>query len=310
MYSKILLIGDPHFKVNNKKETDKFINETYNYLEKNKVDSIIILGDTLHTHEKINIKPFCRAIDFITKLSKYAIIYVLIGNHDRENNKVFLTNEHPFKGLENNKIKIIWKTEKYNDLLFVPYVENGRFNEAIKDINLKEINIIFAHQEFYGAKMKNYTSINGDKWPLENPIIFSGHIHSFQKIQKNIIYTGTPYQLNFGENEDKALLLIEKQGKNINYKRIKLNYVKKITLKYENIDDNFIFDKNNEYRIIINEKQKHFSHKFKDCKIVYNFDKEIIKDNILNINSFKDILKKNIEKNFDIEEKKLYYSII
>ncbi len=49
----------------------------------------------------------------------------------------------------------------------VPYVPPGRFVEALNIIDnewWKNVNCIFAHQEFYGCKMGAIESIEGDKW--------------------------------------------------------------------------------------------------------------------------------------------------
>ena len=159
----ILLIGDPHFKVSNSLETEQLYNETKNYLEKTKdLDFIVVLGDILDTHEKIHVQPFCKSIDFIKMLASYKKTYIIIGNHDRINNNVYMTEEHPFTSLkDSDNIVIIDKTLKEGDFYFVPYVPNGRFLEAIGN-DFKEVKAIFAHQEFKGCKMGAIISEHGD----------------------------------------------------------------------------------------------------------------------------------------------------
>ena len=98
-----LLIGDPHFKNDNAYESNQLIEEIYKLIKKNNYDKIIILGDILDTHEKINLRPFLKATEFIINLSKITKTYVLIGNHDRRNNNIFLTEEHPFLALKNKR---------------------------------------------------------------------------------------------------------------------------------------------------------------------------------------------------------------
>ena len=207
--NRILLIGDPHFKVSNKLETDQFTKSTLEYLEENSSDLgfIVVLGDILDTHEKIHTQPFCRAVQFLTSLSKLIKTYVLIGNHDRINNNVFMTPEHPFTGMDqNDNLIIVDSTIQENDFVFVPYVPNGRFKEALShiDYDFSKAIAIFAHQEFKGCKMGAIISEDGDIWEENLPPIFSGHIHDFQQPQKNILYTGTPFQHSFSDKNDKA----------------------------------------------------------------------------------------------------------
>ena len=51
----ILAIGDTHFKPDNVIDSYDFINKLEQYIIKNndKIDYIVVLGDILHTHEKI-----------------------------------------------------------------------------------------------------------------------------------------------------------------------------------------------------------------------------------------------------------------
>ena len=209
---KQLLIGDPHFKTNNRDETDKFTKSTLEWLEENYsgLDRIVIMGDVLDTHEKIHLKPLMRATEFIFNLSQYADVIVLIGNHDRPSNDTFLTDEHslyPLKYMAGAAdINIIDKGwwDKKNGFVYVPYVETGRFMEALRHIGVttndlegKEIKAIFAHQEFVGAQLGGIVSIAGDGWSKEYPPIYSGHIHQYQVLEHGVTYIGTPYQTGF-----------------------------------------------------------------------------------------------------------------
>ena len=225
---KILLIGDPHFKTSNRLETDQLFDETKRYLDENEIDLIVVLGDVLDTHEKIHVQPLCRSILFIKMLAFYQKTFVLIGNHDRINNNVYMTDEHPFTSLKNynENLVIVDKTVVWNDFYFVPYVPNGRFKEALGE-NFENSSAIFAHQEFLGCKMGGIISENGDKWEEDLPPVFSGHIHDYQEVQKNIIYTGTPFQHCFSDGEERGLFVLDIKDKDWNLERIELNIIKK-----------------------------------------------------------------------------------
>ena len=303
---KILLIGDPHFKTSNSLESQQFIDEVRNYLEKNRdsLDFIVVLGDILDTHEKVHVQPLCRANLFIKLLYSLKKTYVLIGNHDRINNNVYMTDEHPFTSLKNisDDLIIVDKTHYDKEFCFVPYVPNGRFEEAIGE-GKGETECFFAHQEFEGCKMGGIISESGDKWDEENPPVFSGHIHDFQQPQKNIVYTGTPFQHNFSDIEEKGIFLLKFEDKQRwELEKIELNIIKK-RLETMNISDfekyqvpkncllkiNFIGETSLIKKIL---DKKSIKEKIKKNKISYKITIKNSKKIIKTSNSFGENLKK------------------
>ena len=130
------IIGDPHFKVSNTKESTLFSERCINLAKEKQPDLIICLGDVLDRHETIHVNPLMQATKFLNELRLIAPTFTLIGNHDRCNNSNFLTDEHPFTALhcwENMTIvdKVLVKEIKGQKFVFVPYVPPGRFNEAL-----------------------------------------------------------------------------------------------------------------------------------------------------------------------------------
>ena len=236
MYPKVIVIGDPHFKVNNVKETDEMVSAILEVCNDHKPDFIVVLGDVLDRHETIHVSPLVRATDFLRKLKEISHTYVLIGNHDLKNNRQFLSNEHPFSPLlEWSNLTVVDTTTsniiKGKKFVFVPYVPPGRFVEALDKIeNWKEAQCIFAHQEFKGAKMGAIVSEEGDEWPLEYPQVVSGHIHDYQELQQNVLYTGTPIQHTYGDRHDKTISLFT-FCEQTQHKRIPLKVQKKLIVK-------------------------------------------------------------------------------
>lgn len=231
---KILAIGDEHFENKNEIETTLMCNKIYEIVLKESPDIIVSLGDAVHTHEIIHMAPFKRVIGFFHKLSQMVKhLYILVGNHDRPNNTVFLTEDSPFlacKAWPNTTI--VDQVVVQDNLVFVPYVQIGRFMEAlatknITDENISQYDIIFAHQEFRGSRMGAIVSTEGDIWPSDYPMCISGHIHDFQELQPNMIYPGTPIQLGYGAPV-KGVMLIEVKDRQIKYDFIDLNLPKKI----------------------------------------------------------------------------------
>jgi len=210
--TKILCIGDPHFKTDNEVEVNMFIERIISLLEKEQPDLCVILGDVLHTHENVHVSPLNKAYEFITKVKNIAETVVLVGNHDMINQTQYLTKNHWMNGMkewDNLTIvdTVIKKTIGDNTFYFSPYTPNGRFVEALNtlDEEWRNATCIFAHQEFLGSKFGGIISTHGDAWDEKFPQVISGHIHGRQTPQSNILYTGSALQNCFGESDKNTI---------------------------------------------------------------------------------------------------------
>jgi len=218
---KIFAIGDPHFKKGNLHFMKWACQEILEIARREEPDLCICLGDTLDTNNRIEMRAQRDAINFFFQLAEICPLIILIGNHDRENKTDFLSDVHPFFGLKKTpNITVvdstIWDTQR--NFIYVPYVAPGRFREALEKVDYypddtdpeDQPRLIFAHQEirgsFYGSK-KNSVSEDGDVWNSKYPLIISGHIHEYQ-VLPGVVYVGTFYQQNYGENANKALMMI------------------------------------------------------------------------------------------------------
>lgn len=241
----VIAIGDQHFKVDNIPDVELFINRITNLVEKKKPDFVVLLGDLLDTHERLHTIPLNKAYEFINNIRKVSKTYILTGNHDMVNHLQFLTNNHWLNYLKewtnvvvvDNVVLEVINNKKF---VFVPYVEPGRFLEALNTLEEEwaDADCIFAHQEFHGCKMGAIVSLEGDKWPEDYPNIVSGHIHNNQKPQKNIYYPGSSIQIAFGENQDNiiASLTFKEDEKDYELEEIDLKLPKKKII-YTNIED-------------------------------------------------------------------------
>lgn len=233
----ILTIGDPHFKHDNGESTEELTVKLLELIKSriDDLDAVAILGDILHNHEKVDIPSHCRAMDCIMSIHDLLCVenkkrkrdvrnhsnvpiplYIIIGNHDRVNNRVFMTDEHIFRPLKKWKNTIVVDKAMLHspkpgfEILLMPYVAPGRFQEAYesviseRDLNTK-VNLVLAHQEFQGAKMNKITSNEGDHWDSLKPLCVSGHVHDYQVLKSNLIYTGTPIQHGFSDMGKKTV---------------------------------------------------------------------------------------------------------
>lgn len=212
---KAFVIGDPHFKAKLLEEGGEFAERTLKAARRAGPDFIVVLGDTLDTHEVVRVQPHNLACDLVEGLSRIAPVYLLIGNHDFINQSQFLTTNHIFGPLKKWKnVTVVDKPvyDTYGDYSFVfcPYVQPGRFTEALDRLVSEGetwdlADCIFAHQEFHGCKMGAITSEEGDKWDEAYPPVISGHIHNAQTVGENVFYPGSALQHAFGEDPDKRL---------------------------------------------------------------------------------------------------------
>lgn len=246
---KILFIGDPHFKVKNTEYIPLFTTRILNIAESNKLDFIVVAGDLLDNHDRVDVEPLNLAIQFIDSLRQIVTTFVLVGNHDYKNNQQFLSDHHWMNALkqwhnvtvvDNVTVYTVNKGSIDHQFLFLPYVPPGRFVEAIETKismqNIYDFKTIFAHQEFYGCKMGPIESTNGDKWDTKWPIVISGHIHNKQWSQSNIYYPGSAMQHAFGQSVENTVSILTFLGDELSYEEVDLQ-MPKLIIKYLSVSD-------------------------------------------------------------------------
>ena len=284
--TKVLAVGDQHFKIDNIPLINKFIKKIIDIIDDKKPDVVVLLGDLLHTHERIHTLPLNKAYEFIDDVRKLCKTYILVGNHDHINGTQFLSTNHWLNGLKewDNVIIIDNVLEDYineEKFIFMPYVPPSRFEEALNTLedDWKDAICIFAHQEFYNCKMGGILSVEGDKWSLEYPNVISGHIHERQQLQENVYYTGSSLEMSYGQNKENIVAYIEfEDEKSYNLEEISLKLPRK-KIEYfdiENIDDFKIVDKTeDEIKLSLNGNYDEFKS-FKKTKKY----KELVKEGI------------------------------
>jgi DNA repair exonuclease SbcCD nuclease subunit len=212
--ARVVIIGDPHFRVDNIQEVEMFIDRITNLVAVEKPDFVVCLGDLLHTHERLHTLVLNKAYDFVKRISSISKFFILVGNHDYIQNQQFLSENHWMNGMKEwDNVTIVDKVIDYKingcDFVLLPYVPNGRFLEALNGKGgWESATCIFAHQEFYGCKMGAIISVDGDKWDESWPQIISGHIHSKQRPQPNIYYPGASIQTAFGESDENIIATV------------------------------------------------------------------------------------------------------
>lgn len=246
MSAKILVIGDPHIKDGKLNTTETLISSCIRTARTREVDAIVVLGDILDTHERCKMQPFNKACDMLERLSEVAPVYLLIGNHDRATNQVYLGHEHFFRGYLKGwpRIHIVDSVQVHQiadkKFVFIPYVPNGRLYEAIDTLNdsewYRDTIACFGHIEVDGIEY-NGRPCGAEEWKDEWPMLFDGHIHDYSRLKSNVVVVGTSYQVSHGESENKGVMVIEAADKDhIITKRVAISIQKKKTITV-NVDD-------------------------------------------------------------------------
>jgi len=250
--------------------------------------------------------------------------YILVGNHDMENNMQFLTTNHWMNGMKEWNNVVIVDTVVVLDInsdkfVFVPYVTVGRFEEALNTVEgWKEASCIFAHQEFYGCKMGAIVSIEGDKWSLQYPSVVSGHIHSKQTIQENVYYSGSAMQHAFGESEENIIAYFTFEGGKYEKEEVNLQLPRKkiVYMDVDDLDDYTLPDTDDKIKLTISGEYEQFkalkkTKKYKNLvetgvKVVFKQKKAEVKKKVDSLKAdviegidFQDILDKLVTEQAD-----------
>ena len=247
---KTLFVGDPHFKIKNVEYIPLFVSKILSIVDEHPdLDFVVVAGDLLDNHDRVDVEPYNLALDFINALRHRVKTFVIVGNHDYKNNQQFLTDHHWMNALKwwDNVFVVDDVYESIlggADFLFVPYTPPGRFVEAICTKFVKgeftRFSAVFAHQEFRGCKMGPIESKIGDEWDLDWPLVISGHVHNKQWSQENVYYPGSAMQHAFGQSVDNTVSIIEwvkDSGQcRIEYDEIDLK-MPRLVIKYLSVKD-------------------------------------------------------------------------
>ena len=185
-----------------------FLEYFFDYCRKRHIKKIFFAGDLFHTKTKVDTIEFVKTKEIFSRNYQDFDIYMIVGNHDMPLQN---TTEGSILFALNDYAEVI-KDYSYFDLSEVRY----HFMSYRKEPVLPEFkysdgkNILIAHQDIVGFKMNDYRlSLEGVdlKAFKKFDIIFSGHYHMHQH-KSNLVYIGSPFQINFGERGQKKGFII------------------------------------------------------------------------------------------------------
>lgn len=188
----------------------KFFNEQFfPYLEKNKIDTIVHLGDIFENRNNVNINVL-NAVDKLieNQFSKYNT-YFLVGNHDSYfKTSIDVNSVKTFRKFKNITVVDDITRTKFGDksaLLVSWRVDKAEFMKKVANKNI-ECNLCFGHFEINGFNLNNAKTcdfgIDPEFFMNNFDITFSGHFHGRKLLEKNgkkVQYIGNAYQLTRGD---------------------------------------------------------------------------------------------------------------
>ena len=218
MINKLYHISDIHIRLyERQKEYRQVFNNLYKYLSKieNKNQSLVVFtGDLFHDKNTLSPQNVTIAYQLLDKISNILPIVLIQGNHDANyNNFNRMDSITPIiNSLNKNNIYYINDDGflQYDNLTFYLYNDKNSYTQIIREDDKIKIGL-------YHGVVNNCVSDNGFKLTNDNvnintfngmDYVLLGDIHKHQKLQDNIIYSGSLIQQNFKQTIDNHGVLV------------------------------------------------------------------------------------------------------
>ena len=214
---KIAIITDQHFGARNDSLHfldfyEKFYSETFfPRLEKEKIDTVLILGDTFDRRKYMNFYTLQRAKKmFFDVLSEKNIkVHMLVGNHDTYYKNTNEVNSPELLLLEEyDNINVIAHpchiTLDGTQIAMMPWICPENYEDSMKLIKDSTATVCMGHFEITGFQMyrgaPSHDGLSAESFSKFDAV-FSGHYHH-KSSSGNIHYLGNPYELTWQDYDD------------------------------------------------------------------------------------------------------------
>ena len=268
---KIALITDQH--LDGRKGNINFWNYWQRFyddiffptLEKEKIDTIIDLGDTFDNRKSIDFNTYDRITEnYFKKLQPYEV-HMLVGNHSiyyKNTNKInspeLLLNQY-------KNIKIYTESEDVKlggkNFLMLPWINRENYDDVLKTLNNSKSDICCAHLELAGFEMTPGLVMDHGMDPKlfhRFERVWSGHYHHKSK-RGNIQYLGNPYQMYWNDYKDtRGFHIYDTETDRLRFIKNPYEMFEKISYDDSNFDYNkydVSSHKNKYIKIIVDEKR-------------------------------------------------------
>jgi DNA repair exonuclease SbcCD nuclease subunit len=183
-------------------------------MREKRIDDIAILGDLTDAKDRHDSILVNRLVANLKTLAKVGRVFILRGNHD------FIDEQHPFFRFLHRPPDINYINTPtlhfFHDFsaLFIPCTRDGElFKRQAQET--KQPEYILTHQTYDGCLSENGTKLNGIPPSVFKDYpgrVWSGDIHTPQKVGKKIEYVGAPYPIKFGDLYKPRCVLLSATG--------------------------------------------------------------------------------------------------
>jgi DNA repair exonuclease SbcCD nuclease subunit len=228
------LITDTHWGFRNDasifiEHNKKFLDDVFfPFLEDNKIDTIIHLGDLVDRRKYININTAHRLrVDFLDKIVERNInFHIIAGNHDtyyKNTNQVNSLREFVVDKYPNFNVIDMEATEVTFDglsILMLPWICDENRSQVMSKINDSKAQIVMGHLELKGFEMsRGNPSDHGDDRSIFNKfdMVFSGHFHH-RSTDGTIFYLGSHCEFTWADYDDpRGFHVFDTETRQINF---------------------------------------------------------------------------------------------
>ena len=213
---KIAIITDQHFGA--RKGADyihnyfkKFYDNTFfPYLEKNKIDTIMDMGDTFDNRRNIDLATLeWSKKNYYDRLQAMGItVHTIVGNHTAYYKDTNEINTVELLLKEYNNVKVYAEPTNINlgglDILLLPWINEENKLQTLEMMDTTKASVIMGHLELNGfVATRGHTMEHGMDTKVFDKFyrVYSGHYHTRSNNGK-IYYLGNPYEMFWNDVKD------------------------------------------------------------------------------------------------------------
>jgi len=258
---KIAILGDTHFGAS--KSSDrmhdhfaKFYGFFFDYLHKKNITHLIQEGDLFDIRKEVQFNTIYRSKEyFFDKLDMYGIsMYVIAGNHDvlhKNTNRINSINSLLGDNERIHVIDMVPQTIPFGDAAIdlFPWINQENLDTSLKFAADSKSKFAVGHFEFANFPMHPgtmaETGMNHASFSTYQKV-FSGHYHTISQ-KDNILYTGTPCELNWSDCSDpKGFWILDTDSGEVEHIRNpytlfeKIAYVEGMVYDFAQVTDKYV----------------------------------------------------------------------